>query len=115
MKWPTKKLKFAPVAIYGVNVWLATDIKTHGKAAKVLHTETPTHVSGCYSSHINENTGEMVFLIGVFNGDDSVLAHECAHAAFGILLNAGVDPLEGNNEAYCYLLGYLFRELKAQL
>lgn len=48
------------------------------------------------------------YLVGVFDGTSSTLVHELAHAAFMILDHVGI-PIEtdGNNEAYCYLIGYL--------
>lgn len=47
-------------------------------------------------------------IIGVFNGKESTLAHECAHIAFDICSCAGVTVQPGEaNETYCYLISRL--------
>lgn len=49
-----------------------------------------------------------LYVIGVFNGKQSTLAHECAHMAFDICRDVGVHVQAGEaNETYCYLLSRL--------
>lgn len=57
----------------------------------------------------NIETGENLYLLGVFNGDIATLAHESAHIAFYVCGDAGVPTPAGEaNESYCYLLDKIF-------
>lgn len=49
-----------------------------------------------------------LYVIGVFNGKQSTLAHECAHIAFDICSDVGVNAAPGEaNETFCYLMSRL--------
>ena len=67
------------------------------------------------SRQMQNQDGQAFIAIGVFSDDDSVLVHECAHATFQILSFVGVDPTERCNEAYCYLLGFIYSEAKKRI
>lgn len=57
----------------------------------------------------NETSGENIYVIGVFNGSESTLVHECAHAAFLICHDFGVKIESGAaNETYCYMIDRMF-------
>lgn len=60
---------------------------------------------GLASNYENTETGERVYLIGVFDNQISTLVHECAHVCFYVCADVGVttNP-EDSNETYCYLL-----------
>ena len=47
--------------------------------------------------------------------EDSVLMHECNHAAFLILDSKGIPISLNNDETFCYLSQYLFRKCKGNL
>lgn len=63
-------------------------------------------VDGCLFYECYEKHG--VFLLCVFDGNVSTLAHEAFHAAVRILHHAGV-PLQPNeaNEAHAYLIEFI--------
>lgn len=67
--------------------------------------------AGLFRHFHNAETGDNVYLIGVFNNQYGTLAHEASHAAFAILDTVGVDvSADEPNETFCYLLGYIVRE-----
>lgn len=70
---------------------------------------------GGQSLQMQNQDGNTFIAIGVFDYDEAILVHECGHAAFQILSHVGVDPTERNNEAYCYLLGFIYREAKKRI
>lgn len=47
------------------------------------------------------------FIVGVFDKSPGTMAHEMAHVAMEIIDRAGFDAQAGNQEPFCYLLGYL--------
>lgn len=65
-------------------------------------------VGACQQYQCNE-TGENLYLIGVFNCDPATLVHECAHATFYCCRDVGVTiDTNAANETYCYLLDRMF-------
>lgn len=56
------------------------------------------------------NCNGRMYYIGVFDGQISTLAHECAHIAFFLLATVGIDARNDSGEAFCYLLGFMMRE-----
>lgn len=64
---------------------------------------------GACQQYQNTDTGENLYLIGVFNGEAATLVHECAHATFYCCRDVGVVVDTGAaNETYCYLLDRMF-------
>lgn len=57
----------------------------------------------------HSETGENLYLIGVFDGALRTLVHECAHACFFVCSDVGV-PIDTSqaNETYCYMLDRMF-------
>lgn len=47
------------------------------------------------------------FIVGIFTKDPGTLAHEMAHVTLEIISRAGFTAEAGNQEPFCYLLGYL--------
>ncbi|EJQ8147404.1 hypothetical protein N8J30_004110 [Salmonella enterica subsp. enterica serovar Newport] len=79
-------------------------------AALGLEPDDISGMGGCVRLIENTESGDVILLIGIFNGESHVLAHECAHAAFRICSLCGVEiNPDGSNETYCYLLGAIFR------
>ncbi len=59
-------------------------------------------------SHTVSNNEAVLHIIGVFNGRESTLAHECAHMAFDICHRVGVSVETGAaNETFCHLISRL--------
>lgn len=57
------------------------------------------------SNEDGSRRGRPIYLVGVFDGSTSTLAHEIAHACFFILEDVGIEITQGgSNEAFCYLL-----------
>lgn len=57
----------------------------------------------------NNETGENLYLLGVFDNSSATLVHECAHAAFYTCNDTGVQVDTGRpNETFCYLLDRMF-------
>ncbi|EHK0699984.1 hypothetical protein ICL29_004110 [Salmonella enterica] len=66
-------------------------------------------LAGACQQYRNVESGENLYLIGVFNGEPATLVHECAHAAFYCCRDVGVTiDTNAANETYCYLLGRMF-------
>lgn len=60
---------------------------------------------GAANTFRNLNGGHDIYLLGVFDGNPSTLAHEAAHIVFDICGSVGVDVVIGEaNETFCYLL-----------
>ncbi|WP_241596001.1 hypothetical protein [Rosenbergiella epipactidis] len=60
-------------------------------------------------SHTYSNGSEVMHIIGLFNGKNSTLAHECSHMAFDICSRVGVEVEAGKaNETFCYLVSKIF-------
>lgn len=65
------------------------------------------HMSdGLSQTHVNA-LGHGEYLLGVFNKESGVIAHECGHIAIMICERAGFSPDDGDGEPFCYLLGWL--------
>ena len=66
-------------------------------------------LNGLCRHYENEDSGENIYVLGVFNGSDSTLVHECAHATFFVCHDFGVKVDTGSaNETYCYMLDRMF-------
>src|ERR1044072_6383802 len=51
-----------------------------------------------------------VYLVGVFNNAMGVLVHELGHTAFKILRDCGIPADYTAQEAFCYLIEYLYEQ-----
>lgn len=95
--------------MYGGTMWLVQDDKTWQRCIAYLGCETRGAARGKAFAAQHKQTGELVYLIGVFDGGLSTLVHECAHLAFWILRDVGIKLQGGKtNESYCYLIQTLF-------
>lgn len=108
-KWPKPFKEFA-VPLYFGRVYIFDD-KEKMRQAEEYMTKKPAKLSPGVGRtvQLGHESGDICFLVGVFNGSTTTLVHELAHTTFFILSAAGV-PLDenGTNEAYCYLLDSLF-------
>lgn len=67
------------------------------------------------SRTFSSNEG-VLHIIGLFNGENSTLAHECAHMAFDICSRVGVDIEQGGaNETFCHLVSRLVHFCEQQM
>ncbi len=93
------------------HVYLAITREQYQNADKFLGgsgEERPFN-TGLASNYENTDTGERVYLIGVFDQQISTLVHECAHVSFYVCSDVGVTTKpEDANETYCYLLDRMF-------
>ena len=112
--WP-KGLFHWDVPLYGGTVWLACTRVKYAAAAAVLDGEPASDNSiGCMLQATHPDHGR-VFLIGVFNGTQHVLAHEIGHACLDIMEVAGIDPIGCGGEPYCYLQQSMFEALSTKV
>jgi len=93
------------------HVYLAVTMEEYQHADKFLGgsgDEKPFNL-GIASNYENAETGERVYLIGVFDKQISTLVHECAHVCFYACADVGVTTRpEDANETYCYMLDRMF-------
>ena len=115
-KNPFNRASRIDVPIYDQVVYVACSREKYREMMQWVGQETGDIDLVAGQSRMMQNpSGHTFVAIGVFEGDESVLVHECAHAAFQVLSHVGVDPTERNNEAYCYLLGFIYREAKKRI
>lgn len=112
-----KKLKWNKLPAFTIplfnsaNVYLAVTREEFHHAERFLSgdgRDMPFN-SGLAANFENEETGERIYLIGVFDQQLSTLVHECAHVCFYVCSDVGVttNP-EDANETYCYMLDRMF-------
>ncbi len=114
-KWP-KAAKLLYVELYKAPVYLVTDRKTADEVIAFFAAEDKSF-DGLFGSCITATSrdGNVVNVVVVLDNDPSTLVHECGHCAFAILEPRGVPVSRGSDEAYCYLLGYLFDKLSEMM
>jgi len=62
------------------------------------------------------NDGKQFYLLfNSSNLEDVHIVHECMHLVYWTLDDAGIILSDETQEAYCYLMGYLFTEVKNSL
>lgn len=111
-KWPKMPRFYVPL-FKSANVYLARSRDEWDSACKHLGVPVGGHeqLGGCCQQYTSAEDNENLYLVGVFNDSIATLAHECAHAVFGICADVGVTTDAGQaNETYCYLLHGLFEE-----
>ena len=109
-KWP--KLPGYTIPLFeSANVYLATTREEFIQADKFCGGsigERPFN-AGLASAYENEEGGERIYLIGVFDKQLSTLVHECAHVRFYVCSDVGVTTKpEDANETYCYMPDRMF-------
>jgi hypothetical protein len=65
--------------------------------------------AGLTRHFIHSETGENLYVVGVFDGKVRTLVHECAHVCFYVCSDVGM-PIDTSqpNETYCYMLDRMF-------
>lgn len=116
-KWPKLPRYLIPL-FHCANVYLCRSREEWSQACDALDCSRSdlSALSGATQTYRNADTGETLYLLGVFDGALSTLAHECAHIAFYVCRDTGVVVEEaGANETYCYLVGGLFKFAESHL
>lgn len=110
-KWPKLPRLLVPLfECAQVHLCTTRDEWMEAYVALGLESDNVHALAGCVRRIENAETGERLILLGVFNGELHVLAHECAHAAFRICEMCGVEiTRDGTNETFCYLVDKIFR------
>lgn len=110
-KWPKLPRYLIPL-FHCANVYLCRSREEWHQACNALGCDGSDigMLAGATQTYTNAAAGENLYLLGVFDGQMSTLAHECAHIAFYVCRDTGVVIREGGaNETYCYLVGELFK------
>lgn len=112
-----KKTKWPKLAAYTIplfqsaHVYLAVTREEYQQADKCMGGDGKDFPfnSGLAGSYEDTETGERVYLIGIFDEQLSTLVHECAHVCFYVCSDVGVTTRPGDaNETYCYMLDRMF-------
>jgi hypothetical protein len=64
---------------------------------------------GCVQALDNQDGGTQ-YLIGIFDNNLATLAHESVHVAMNLCNDLGIKVDTDNQEPFCYLVDYIFRE-----
>jgi hypothetical protein len=73
-------------------------------------------VCGRSSKLANKRTGEVIYMLGVFDGKLDTLVHELGHITLYVLDHVGIPVGPGDtSEAFCYLQGDLFTKTQGVL
>ena len=109
-KWPKLPRFFVPL-FHCANVYLCRSKEEWQQAEKALGVSLAdvSTFNGMCRQFVNDETGENLYLVGVFDNNAATLVHECAHATFYCCNDVGVTVDTGSaNETYCYLLDRMF-------
>lgn len=111
-RWPKPK-KFFKTPIYAGSIYLFRSQEKYIQACAFLRAPEPDlhGVIGKAQELQNTRSGELVYLIGCFDDQQSTLVHEASHLAFFILQTAGIDARDSGGETFCYLLQALLNKL----
>jgi hypothetical protein len=106
MEYAKPVLEF-DIPIYGGRVYCFTSIEDYNSFRAYLKCAPLDDPSAGYCTQYHNNiTGAILYSVMVADSRPSTLVHELGHLTHQILDFAGVK----DEEAFCYLLDYLFRE-----
>ncbi|WP_227136728.1 hypothetical protein [Kosakonia radicincitans] len=109
-KWPKLPRYLIPL-FHSARIYLCVTKEQWQQALKCLNVppQNLSYSNGRTMHFCDDETGENMYLVGVFDGLLSTLVHECAHATFYVCNDTGIDIDTGQrNETYCYLLDRMF-------
>lgn len=106
LPYHTPVLEF-DIPIYGGRVYCFTSIEAYNSFRTHVGCDPLDSPSAGYcTQYRNTVTGSTIYSIMVADSLPSTLVHELGHLTHQILAHAGVK----DEEAFCYLLDFLFRE-----
>ncbi len=94
-----------PVPIFGGRVLVFTSVAAMNKVTADLGIPQNIHpkVLGWGVSFLDDDTGNIRYLVGWFDKSIVTLSHELNHVTFMILKHVGVDSRNDIGEVHCYL------------
>lgn len=110
--WP-RKAHYLYIPIYCQDLYFCTDRATFVECLDCLgaDVEPLTNATNGRAVTIIHPTRGRIYMAGVFNRSLATLAHEIGHICFWLLRDMGVEIDADNNEAFCYLQGWMFNYL----
>ena len=110
-RWPKPAAQFT-VPIYGGGVYLFTSQAEYAQALAFLK-QSPARegVAGCARWLENQDTKDVMYMVGWFDKKPTTLVHEATHVALYIAEYVGFSPKAGGGEPFCYLLDTLLEKL----
>lgn len=109
-KNPFVKCPKVDIPLYGGTIFFYADVNEYKAACIAIGSDFNGPCVGQFIAAENDS-GSVIYLIGVFNNSLTTLVHEVCHVAISIIRRAGFRPENGNGEPFCYLTDYLFQEL----
>lgn len=107
-KWPSEAGIYLLVELYGLNVWLFTDVKSYQQALRCICGEEGDATAAGLTIYSVHKDGTNIFAIGVFDEEPCTLVHELAHATIFMCEHIGFSPADGDGEPFAYLQEYLY-------
>jgi hypothetical protein len=102
-----KKLSLRP---YHGNLFIASSRKDYEKSHKKLF-KTPDVLTCAQAGRFSGGEGrDGVWTYLVYADKPHTLAHELSHVLFHVFERCGIDPREGREEPFCYMLSQLMLE-----
>lgn len=114
-KWPKKKLHWQFIDLYNVGVWMATSRKVYNQAMTYLKSECRAEGVAGRASYLLSDTGNSLFIVGVFDGGMDTLVHELGHTALQLCAFLNIDPSAAQGEPFCYIQSFLFDKFKDRI
>jgi len=113
--WP-RAVRYLRVPIYDQNVYLVFDRKVAERCHAYLQLSEPWPISGAgFACAAYNDDGTCCHVVAVFDGGLPTLIHELSHLTWNILRRVGVKVKPTNNEAYAYLIEWLYAQTAPML
>lgn len=114
MKRIHKDCWYISVPIYEQGLYLCTTPESKEKLYKSLEMEyTYYPAAGSVAPLYDEGTGQYSTVMEIHEHTEQTLVHECVHAAWYILDNAGVEVTADNQEPLAYLTDWLYSQCRS--
>lgn len=104
---------YIDMEMFPVDIYFTNDKEKFKAMCEWIGVDAVLEVGGRCIMNVRED-GSMMLYLGVFNGLDSSLAHECVHAAMFISEAIG-HKVEYTDEIVPYITGYLFDRCKEKM
>lgn len=104
---------------FGGVCWFACDRKTFEKAYKYLHgedyPENTEDAAGLTCEDPVFKDGTHIFLVGVFDKNQSTILHETTHLSLFILKRASINPMDDRGENLAYIIEHFVVEFSKKV